>query len=798
MRNFDLHNRWLDNNGNILRGCVEVMVRDGNTKAPIYDSDGVAIDNPQLTDIYGRTDKQIFIDTDVVAYFYKYIGDGRFEDIEAEGIDTSDQTKWSLQYTAENQLKIGLTFTTDSPICVGSRSDLNDIDPEQVPTVGGVKMVEVLGYNEPGDTQPVRYIWNEDTDAWDMVPPAVHLDVRLFGVFPSSSQNNVENQRAGIMAAVQYANENGLRVWFPKTETNDGNNIEYKYYRYDNVYAVFGNGLDVDEGVIFLDSGTNSTFRFSDIHGDLYFQSAKTAVLANYAKASWNMRALSKNNDLEPATYIIDTMEMSTGVRSLTKWTVKCTTNPVYGFTFTSCDLGEDGSFGSAEIDEDLYANEFYYCKLTGKMFITSGQYEATLVNMAHNCEFDIQDFRHCPDLWRQLRCTDDANPYIDWQNIDNPGRPYTTYAGNKITSSNVVVLNHRASYSTRYSVDQISENQTNLEMHNCTGWYRISSTLSTQIKNSNVKLTIQANSAMQIEDSTVYLDDTTGWTNLPTLSFKNCTIVGTSGVEYNLAGLTLYNCIVSADFSAKIVVAKGSQINGTIRFISDSSVEGSSIYFDSNIVNGQLQMEGAASNSTITATITNNNGSSVTPVLVNRTYLDPVDAHHAYIYENNRGTMPKREVSFTENTTVIPNIQNFTGYEWFWTLASGQYGFHDPYIGFATYYYDDGQAYYRHHFRFQTQFSVFRIGTDEQEVAVDWRLNSNNASSAGYVTPNRFYAKIVHTSGESYILEGIWKGGAPTSPNSAQGENTAYFNAATAVQSLGTAIFNNTYTFKI
>ena len=82
MRNLDLWNRYLDNSGKILQGCIQVMVKDGNTNADIYDSDGTAIQNPQLTDEYGRSEKQIFIEEDVVAYFYKYIGTGSFANIE--------------------------------------------------------------------------------------------------------------------------------------------------------------------------------------------------------------------------------------------------------------------------------------------------------------------------------------------------------------------------------------------------------------------------------------------------------------------------------------------------------------------------------------------------------------------------------------------------------------------------------------------------------------------------------------------------------------------------------------------
>ena len=678
MRNFDNWNRYLDNNSKPLRGCVQFMVRDGNTSAPIYDADETPIDNPQLTDIYGRTQHQVFIEEDVTAYFYKYIGEGTIEEEQAIGIDTSDITKWSLQYTSENQMDLEIDIQSDTAMSIPDMSALRAVDPDKVPEVDGKKLIWLCGYNESGDCAAVMYYWDPESSAnddggsviqgseltgrWIMIPPEVHLDVRHFGVFPYASQNNVENQRVGILNAVQYANQAGLRVWFPKTETNTGNNIEYKYYRYDNLYAVFGNGLDVDEGVVFLDNGTNSTFRFSDIHGDLHFQSAKTAVMANYAKASWNMRSLSKNNDLEPATYVIDTMGLSTGIRSLTKWKIECTTSLVYGFTFSDCELGEDGAFGSNEVDGVTYNNEFWYCKLTGKMFITSGEHEASLVNLAHLCEFDIQDFRHCPDLWRELRCTDDSNPFIDWQNLINPGKPYNSYVGNQINTPDVTVLNLQNLFSDRITIDKISDAHQNLILDNVTGWYRINAGLATTIKNSNIKLTLQNGNNIAIENSTVYLDEAGEYTVPPTVSFRNCTVIGEEGSVYKFENFSAYGSTLTLAMKNRFCVIKDSQINGELRLIpryvevgKTVTYEGSQVYvnhlisayLDNNIFNEQLVIDGYAGYEEFGADhvladnlVIENNRSNVTqsPWLVTCRGAMNSDALNSYSWKNNTG----------------------------------------------------------------------------------------------------------------------------------------------------------------
>ena len=581
-RNFDVWNRYSDDTSRPLHGCVEFFLRDGNTHAEIYDSDGTPLSNPIVTDAFGRTDKQVFVDGDVVARFFKYIGSSNWYD--QTGIDTSDTMLWRQQFSVESQLDLNINIETDTPICISDISSLRMTDPELVPEFDGKKMVQVLGYNEAGDCDSVMYWWDDESTAtddggsviqgteltgrWILVPPEVHLDVRHFGVFPNASQNNLDNQRVGILNAVQYANKAGLRVWFPKTETNTGNTIEYKYYRYDNVYAVFGNGLDVDEDVVFVDNGTISTFRFNDIHGDLYFKSANTAVLSNYAKASWNMRALAKNNDLDPATYVIDTMEMSTGIRSLTKWKIESTAGLVYGFTFSNCELGEDGAFGSNEIDGVTYNNEFWNCKLTGKMFITSGEHEASLVNLAHSCEFDIQDFRHCPGLWRELRCTDDSNPYIDWQNLINPGKPYSSYVGNQINTPDVTVLNLQNLFSDRIIIDKISDAHQNLILENCTGWYRINNQLNTTINNSNIKITLQNAQTISAKDSTIYLDEDNPMTVPVTLSFINCTVIGADGVQYKFENFTGISSILHLSMKNRNTYLKDCQVNGDLQLI--------------------------------------------------------------------------------------------------------------------------------------------------------------------------------------------------------------------------------------
>ena len=176
MKNFDVWNRYLDNQNHPLHGCVQFMVRDGNTPAPIFDSDERPLQNPQITDNYGRTQHQVFINSDVVAYFYKYIGNGNWQtQADPNGppsdpvIDTSDVTKWSLQFTVESWDSSSIDLHSSSLFVVESMADLRALDLEEVPQLESEKkMILLLGYNQAGDKEPVCYIWNpESTDIDD-------------------------------------------------------------------------------------------------------------------------------------------------------------------------------------------------------------------------------------------------------------------------------------------------------------------------------------------------------------------------------------------------------------------------------------------------------------------------------------------------------------------------------------------------------------------------------------------------------------------------------------------------------
>lgn len=160
-RSWDNWNKYTDNDNKPLHGCIMFMVNLGNTVAPIYDKDGTPLNNPQLTDVYGRTQHQVFIEEDVIAYYYKYIGNGLW--YTEQDIDPSDNSKWQLQYTSKSELFINIENESNSTYAVNNIEDLRNINVANVPSVNGYKIITLMGYNVSGDKEPINYIWNSES-----------------------------------------------------------------------------------------------------------------------------------------------------------------------------------------------------------------------------------------------------------------------------------------------------------------------------------------------------------------------------------------------------------------------------------------------------------------------------------------------------------------------------------------------------------------------------------------------------------------------------------------------------------
>ena len=300
-RNFDSWDVYFDRDGKRLSGCVEFMLKDGTTPAAIYDGDDTPLNNPVLTDDMGRTEHQVFVRSDVLAYFYRYVGNGSLADEQEEGIDTSDVSKWALQYTVESAAIDERSVTGESSMGVGTMADLRALDPTEVPEVYETKIVCLQGYYECGDCEPVWYVYDPDdgasnddngsviqpdnvlTGRWILVRPTKHCDSRHFGVFPQDSEYAQVDHTTGISQLVSYCNAKGLRPFFNGSQ-------ETPYFIYSSLSVSSKNPIDVSDETQFVDGGTNNRF-YGEWNGNPFFSHNNTNLRCRTVKLSWNARS---------------------------------------------------------------------------------------------------------------------------------------------------------------------------------------------------------------------------------------------------------------------------------------------------------------------------------------------------------------------------------------------------------------------------------------------------------------------------------------------------------------------------
>lgn len=661
-RSWDNWNKYTDNDNKPLHGCIMFMVNLGNTVAPIYDKDGTPLNNPQLTDVYGRTQHQVFIEEDVIAYYYKYIGNGLW--YTEQNIDPSDNSKWDLQYTSKSELFINIENESNSTYAVNNIEDLRNINVANVPSVNGYKIITLMGYNVSGDKEPINYIWNSEstepddggaiiaTDLikgrWIMVTPTEHLDVRHYGVFPSNSQNMLD-QTLAIQSALIYANNHGLRLFFD-TLTNTQS---YHYYKLTNITLNPINQIDLAKGVTFIDNDVTIHSQQSiAFNNDPYFLNGDTTLYSNYAKASWNIKALNKANTNEYGTYIIDSSTSSTTVKSFQGWNVVVNSN-ITGYTFNLCNISGIGlidatSFTSCNLDVigTLGANcTFNNCKLTERMFNDSPTPQ--VVNTS--CTVDIDDFTNKIEYWMYL-ITLQNKANIDFRNhaipenltirAVNADRTYSNFLGNGTNVFDEPGVIHTYTFNNCTGNINLKANWDNNTyiFNNCNCNVSVndsfvSRAMTIQCNNSNINFTQDLTNATIIAKSS----NITVQNNYKELNLRDSTLTAVGTV--NVSIFTSYNSIILAGLNGVYnSFIKDSQIN---KDITTTDNNGKVIcYYDNNIFNARLTIQASTSNSIVQGTWTNNTSSESTPITIDRTNIDLDDTHHSYIYKNNTGTM--------------------------------------------------------------------------------------------------------------------------------------------------------------
>lgn len=729
MRNWDNWLRYQDNDRNPLHGCIQFMVKDGNTVAPIYDSEGTALANPQVTDIYGRTQHQVFIDTDVIAYFYKYVGEGVWS--QQDGIDTSDVSKWSLQYTSENILDIIANITSDAVVSIGTIAELREVDVDSIPTVAGKKFVTLLGYFNSGDKEPINYYWNSEsteqddggsviasenniTGRWIMIQPTEHVDSRHFGAFPSNS-SNMEDQSYAITKLFNYCYTKGLRPFFNGSE-------DYRWFKYTNIDVV-AHYIDVTDFTYFNDNGTSTIT--GEWNGNPRFYNGNTNIVAKNVKTSWNARSYTSYKNVE--------IDVDTTNKNWSNAIVNITISPATGFNFTNCVLSEHSNL--------TVNNTFNNCKLTSKMFNVAS---AVLTGKCTNCQLDVNDFRNAIELYRQARCTQDANPYFDYIDINNPGIPYDLYTGNKITSDTIAVSNLNNPLATKYTFTKIPT-QASLVLNNVNGWYAIPSGLTVILNNCSVRLETNTNSIIHMTNSTVEFDEFHVEDNVQIVAYDS-----TIRTSYDVYAKTfkVNDCSVTANsINAETLEIDKSNIDASVvRVSSHTSAVSREVTYKSwdqsqtltvtvnrfisgklldSKFNGTIVIDASYNNISNEETLVDTldiircDSTSLNPIIV-RSVMGAFehDNLHKYRFIDNTGTFVYKQtvdcsaVAATYGTPGVMTL-SFGG-----MLGAAAYG--QEYDGV---YYDDQTQYF-------TTMKLFSIGTTDAELSLQVHLNNDSGNN--------------------------------------------------------------------
>ena len=662
MRNVDLWLKYKDNQGNPLHGCVMFNVKDGNTQAPIFDSDGTALPNPILTDEYGRTQHQVFVDTDVVAYFYKYIGTGRYQ--EETNIDVSDQTKWTLQYTAESMDDVTMHITGDAAMCVNTIEELRALDPQTVPTIGNTKTITLLGYHSSGDKSPINYYWNPTsqtgdnsgsiiksddvlTGRWIMVQPTEVCDCRHFGIFPSNSQNNTPDSSSQIAVWISYCNRSMVRPYF----SGYG---DYKFYKYTNV-TLGTDIIEVAPGVIFNDVGSNNIT--AEWVGDPTFRNHLTNLVCKKPKTSWGAQTLTGYEvvtiDNEATTFTLSytgaEIHINTTINTLVFMFENCKVFINKGFNtvshFNNCQI-----FSPKMISSGCY---FYGCELDENMF-----YGSPFIHVDPYCTAPLEQFKDKQLMWKRI-CDQQSKINYDWMNLLTTEAPWDA-----AVNSDRWLVNWKGISASNTIVEDPDHPHT-YWFENCAGSIVLQGKQANTYVFKNCEMTVtfadgyNGASVVRFQDSTINF--TRAGTILSVLNCQDSNIMGPG--SFDVLNAYLYRSAIGANIRCGYCDVKDCNISSTINIYGIDQAD--PIQVDTglgliipvyriisgnivgNFVGGNIEIGTIAEYTHYVSCdlvrglcIKDNIGLSADPITVHVSFSSTYDNYNIYTYQGNKGTM--------------------------------------------------------------------------------------------------------------------------------------------------------------
>lgn len=717
IHNFDLWNEYLDNSGNILKGKFQFCLKDTTTPIEIYDKDGTPIDNPILTDIRGRTNIQVFLpdEVEVTVYVYKYIGNGILEnDV------TNKEELWELQYTinlVSPSVEVEVKDATRCPSIEALKNASEELE-----------YVTLIGYYKAYDTEPVNYYWDsesmEEPDGgsviakegvnkgrWKLVTTCYKLCSTHFGIFPSNSINNNDDQSLKIKKFIDYCNEHGLHPLF------DGNK-DYRYYNLKDIDLIWHNDVFVNEYVQFIVEGKVNLY--GEIQGSttqLFHKTigSRVKVTCKEGYTAWGSELYCSN-----AVHFNGQYQYPTRWSGITCYIEK----DISGQVFDQCNMVASKVIQGENAFENMAVKEVWFTD------------DSEWQNIEPNCILDISDWPttskwiHYRNEWNngeygdlQGRTIDDAliqESYISASNFTTNGKVKApvvklSNATINVIESDTVQLSDVVLQSSLTCNDLQCSNVTNL------GDFTVSNGVN--MKNTTVVGGVSAKIGI----------------------FENSTMANLQGTEVNAeGGFVLKNVTVTSNLnslSALNMVSCNVGINltqsGSYTSINTSTIGGTTTIFawrkmTTNLLSSTFNNLNLGyptlgeSECIFTGVITNCYFSN--PININHSVFDNDDRKHSYVFQGN--TTPKKKYS------TMLEWENRTDSSWTPsadTLVLYMNGRNDAVMGYCL----DGYLY--QHLNSHIPLDIFAIGTT-------------------YVKPKKFRMRYLDTSkfDWNYVFAGV------------------------------------------
>lgn len=707
MRAWDNWNSYLDNDGNLLHGKVRFCNKGTTDNIVIYNSDEIAIRNPEFTDMLGRTEYQVFVDNvdNVTAYYYKYIGTGDMMNWPPEDYDPS---RWSLQYTSDNMDPVSrIDIESNTASGVANMTEFRTVDPAEVPEVNGKKLMWLYGYYNAGDTSPVLYVWDSASQQvddggscirandvpgagrWKLCTRELHFDVRHYGIFPVDDINSTDYQYTSQLAnCAAYLDKEGLDAWFPAL--ND--NLSYYLYNGTNTFAIKGDIYVSDNVRMHAKTGTTGTIiTCKNIHKstkylfDSSVQTGKITLNADWIRCSWIGYQCIPNARVG---WVIDHDAYPAGI---TGKEVVFETNGPGQLYLTNCQITSNKKITGTiviedcELHTDWFADDYNWSKLS------------SIGNRILLCN-----------------CTD-ADTYITLKNKQSENS-YGDLGGatisNKSLLSNCTLSNATLSSCTL---------QGNSTLHDVSG-----------------TVTLSGNNTHEWSDCSITVNDSP---TVSTLALTGSTVSG-SGKMTVVSSLSCRDANINKaiDVMGGALSLRNTNINAAILHQAGDTISETIV---GCTFNAQVTVKGGGSTAHFNKTVwANNVGTVSNPLNLDRSTMNSSELTHTYKYVNNTGTFPsstsyKYQLNLTCSSTVGDN-QFITG------VPKGE---PMPWMFIA---YTAGETVT--HF---PNITLFRVGTDDIPLTVRWRMVNFRLNNYSYgiweITPVDFPMICKFQSGYSW-----------------------------------------------